>query len=127
MTTQNAPLHEIDLSEETVDLHRAISSLMEELEAVDWYQQRAERASSIELKQIIQHNRDEEIEHAAMLIEWLRRAHPVFEENLRTYLFTDGPIVANTHRAQDDSETMLSIGSLREVVMKGVTTNESSA
>jgi ferritin-like protein len=81
------------LSEETRNLHRAIVSLMEELEAVDWYQQRADACSDDSLAAILAHNRDEEIEHACMVIEWLRRNVPKFDEELRTYLFTDVPIV----------------------------------
>lgn len=82
-----------DLSDSSRDLHRAIVSLMEELEAVDWYQQRVEAATDDELRAILAHNRDEEIEHAAMVIEWLRRNHPKFDEQLRRFLFTTDPIV----------------------------------
>jgi ferritin-like protein len=80
------------LSEETKDLHRAITSLREELEAVDWYQQRAEACRDQELRAILVHNRDEEVEHAAMVLEWIRRRSPAFAENLATYLGTVGPI-----------------------------------
>lgn len=80
------------LPEETRDLHRAISSLMEELEAVDWYQQRVDATKDPELKAILGHNRDEEIEHAMMVLEWIRRRHPKFDEHAKTYLFTQGPI-----------------------------------
>jgi ferritin-like protein len=66
---------------------------MEELEAVDWYDQRVQAASSDELKAILAHNRDEEKEHACMMLEWLRRNDPVFDENLRTYLFAEGSII----------------------------------
>ncbi|MEQ9812945.1 MAG: encapsulin-associated ferritin-like protein [Azospirillaceae bacterium] len=78
-----------ELSDKTRDLHRAITSLMEELEAVDWYQQRVDVAKDPELKAILEHNRDEEMEHAAMLIEWLRRNNKTFESELRDYVFTD--------------------------------------
>ena len=81
------------LSPTTRDMHRAIVSLMEELEAVDWYQQRADVTHDAELKAVIEHNRDEEIEHAMMTLEWIRRRSPKFDANARTYLFTDGPIV----------------------------------
>jgi len=81
-----------DLTPETRDMHRAIISLMEELEAVDWYQQRADVTPNADLKAIMEHNRDEEIEHAIMTLEWIRRRSPKFDENLRTYLFTKGPI-----------------------------------
>jgi len=82
-----------DLSEGTRELHRAITSLMEELEAVDWYQQRVDATSDPALREILAHNRDEEIEHAAMVLEWLRRANATFDEQLRRYLFTTEPIV----------------------------------
>jgi len=80
------------LSVETRDMHRAIISLMEELEAVDWYNQRADVCSDPELRAILTHNRDEEKEHAAMLLEWIRRSDPRFNKELRDYLFTDKKI-----------------------------------
>ncbi len=76
-----------------IDTHRAIVSLMEELEAVDWYNQRAKAAADPTLRAILEHNRDEEKEHAAMALEWIRRNDPKFAEHLKTFLFTDGPIV----------------------------------
>ena len=82
------------LSEKTKDLHRAIVSLIEELEAVDWYTQRAEAAGDAELRAVLMHHRDEEIEHAMMNLEWIRRREPVFDENMRTYLFKEGDITA---------------------------------
>ncbi|SDB80409.1 hypothetical protein GA0111570_102199 [Raineyella antarctica] len=85
-------LHEQNLSPETLDRHRAIVSIMEELEAVDWYAQRAEATTDDSLRQVLEHNRDEEKEHAAMLIEWLRRHDAKFDEELHTYLFTSGSI-----------------------------------
>jgi uncharacterized protein len=95
MAGASAGLHESSdvLKPETVDRHRAIVSLMEELEAVDWYDQRVDAAKDDELRAILAHNRDEEKEHAAMLLEWLRRHDPVFDKQLRTYLFTDKPIL----------------------------------
>ena len=75
------------------DLHRAIVSLMEELEAVDWYQQRAEATHDEALREILRHNRDEEKEHAAMVLEWIRRRDPGFDAKLREYLFSEGSIV----------------------------------
>ena len=81
------------LSERTLDHHRAIVSLMEELEAVDWYDQRVDATTDPELAGILAHNRDEEIEHAAMTLEWLRRNMPGWDEQLRTYLFTEGNIL----------------------------------
>jgi uncharacterized protein len=80
------------LSDQTKDMHRAIVSLMEELEAVDWYNQRAEVCQDRELKAILEHNRDEEKEHASMVLEWIRRQDPSFSGQLKKYLFTDKPI-----------------------------------
>ncbi len=86
-----------DLSNATLDMHRAIISLMEELEAVDWYQQRVDASMDPELKAILAHNRDEEKEHAAMVFEWIRRHDPAFDKELREYLFKNGSIVAKEH------------------------------
>ena len=93
-------LHEANLSKETLDLHRAISSLMEELEAVDWYNQRVEAATDPELKALLAHNRDEEKEHAAMMIEWIRRHDKTFDKQLRTYLYAEGSIIEAEHKAE---------------------------
>jgi ferritin-like protein len=82
-----------ELSDETRDMHRAIVSLMEELEAVDWYNQRADACKDENLKAILQHNRDEEKEHASMVLEWIRRKDPRFSRELKDYLFTEKPIV----------------------------------
>ncbi len=90
-----------ELSAESRDLHRAIVSLMEELEAIDWYQQRVDACNDRELAGILAHNRDEEIEHAAMVLEWIRRRVPKFDAELREYLFTDRPIVAIEERNED--------------------------
>lgn len=92
MPASSTTLHEDDLSPETVDRHRAIVSLMEELEAVDWYDQRVQAATDDELRAVLAHNRDEEKEHAAMVLEWLRRNDPSFAEHLGTYLYSEGPI-----------------------------------
>jgi uncharacterized protein len=81
-----------ELSDATRDFHRALQSLMEELEAIDWYNQRADVSKNDELKNILVHNRDEEVEHAAMLVEWLRRQDSVFDKELKDYLFTDKPL-----------------------------------
>src|SRR3954467_13577050 len=81
------------LSEGTKNMHRALVSLREELEAVDWYQQRAEACSDADLRAVLTHNKNEEIEHAMMTLEWLRRHEPVIDDNLKTYLNTTGPIV----------------------------------
>lgn len=82
-----------ELSDATRDMHRAIVSLMEELEAVDWYNQRVDACKDEDLKNILAHNRDEEKEHAAMVLEWIRRQDPTFNKELGDYLFTDKPIV----------------------------------
>lgn len=87
-----------ELSDETRDMHRAVVSLMEELEAADWYNQRVEACKDAELRAILIHNRDEEKEHAAMTLEWIRRRDPIFDKELREYLFTDTPI------AHDDDD-----------------------
>ena len=78
-----------ELSDETRDMHRAIVSLMEELEAVDGYNQRADACKDPELRSILKHNRDEEKEHAAMVLEWIRRRDPKFDHELRDWMFTD--------------------------------------
>ena len=80
------------LGPDVIDQHRAIVSLMEELEAVDWYNQRAKATTNPELRAILEHNRDEEKEHAAMVLEWIRRNDSKFAEHLKTFLFRDGPI-----------------------------------
>lgn len=81
-----------ELSDEVKDMHRAIVSLMEELEAVDWYNQRADACKDPELKAILLHNRDEEKEHASMVLEWIRRRDPVFSKEMKDYLFTEKQI-----------------------------------
>jgi ferritin-like protein len=81
-----------ELSDETRDMHRAITSLMEELEAVDWYNQRVDACKDPELSAILAHNRDEEKEHAAMVLEWIRRKDPRFDHELRGFLFTEKEI-----------------------------------
>ena len=95
MSGSSAQLHESAdrLSEATIDRHRAIVSLMEELEAVDWYDQRVEATDDASLAAVLAHNRDEEKEHAVMNLEWLRRNDPTWDEMLRTYLFTDRPLL----------------------------------
>ena len=111
------------LTPETLDHHRAIASIMEELEAVDWYDQRVVATDDAELAEVLAHNRDEEKEHAAMTLEWLRRRDAKFDEHLRTYLFTEGSILAiedaTEHGGDDgaaapaDGDGSLGIGSLR--------------
>ncbi|HWK52557.1 MAG TPA: ferritin-like domain-containing protein [Steroidobacter sp.] len=109
------------LRPETIDRHRAVASLMEELEAVDWYDQRIDAATDEELKRILAHNRDEEKEHAAMVLEWLRRKDPKLNEHLRTYLFTEQSVLEIEHEAEHGGDGegngagdgCLGIGSLR--------------
>jgi ferritin-like protein len=114
MTGEGKPLHESGLSVETLDRHRALTSLMEELEAIDWYAQRIEAAHDEELKRILQHNRDEEVEHAAMVLEWLRRRDPVLDRELRDKLFKEGPIAHEEEDGDDGGSPDLGIGSLKE-------------
>jgi ferritin-like protein len=128
---QSAGFHEDTdlLSAETMDQHRAIVSLQEELEAVDWYDQRVSAASDPALKAILAHNRDEEKEHAAMVLEWIRRRDPVLDADLRTYLWTTLPVTEVEEVAESggggggsspsaggaDGSGSLGIGSLRGV------------
>ncbi len=106
------------LTPEVIERHRAITSLMEELEAVDWYDQRVSASTDAELREVLAHNRDEEKEHAAMTLEWLRRHDPKWDEMLRTYLFTDEPIIEVEEEAESgDSngrKVALQIGNLRQ-------------
>lgn len=88
---ENHP-HCCELSNETKDMHRAIKSLMEELEAIDLYNQRVDLCASGKLRTILAHNRDEEKEHASMLLEWIRRQDGVFSKELKDNLFTEGEI-----------------------------------
>jgi hypothetical protein len=120
MPDTSAGLHEpVDrLKSETVDRHRAIVSLMEELEAVDWYDQRVDATANDELRAILEHNRDEEKEHAAMVLEWLRRHDSKFDEQLRTYLFTSRSILEAERSGPPEgggaaSDSSLGIGSLK--------------
>ena len=107
------------LGPHVVDRHRAIVSLMEELEAVDWYDQRAAATEDDTLRAILVHNRDEEKEHACMALEWLRRRDAVFDANLRKYLFTEGPIgqreamTASPPAPEAPANDDLAIGSLK--------------
>ncbi|MEX2165035.1 MAG: ferritin-like domain-containing protein [Sulfuricaulis sp.] len=84
-----------ELTAEVCDMHRAIVSLMEELEAIDWYNQRAGACKDPALQAILEHNRDEEKEHASMVLEWIRRKDPVFSKELKDYLFTEK---SNAHK-----------------------------
>ena len=91
------------LSAETIDYHRAMVSLMEELEAVDWYNQRVDATDDEDLAAVLAHNRDEEKEHAVMTLEWLRRRDPMLDQQLRTYLFTEGPSPRSRKRPKASS------------------------
>ena len=103
---ESAGLHEPAelLSPATIDRHRAIASLQEELEAVDWYDQRVDAATDPELRALLAHNRDEEKEHAVMTLEWLRRRDPVLDANLRTYLFSTS-LVTEVEAGAEGSST----------------------
>lgn len=123
MAESSTTLHEPVgmLTVETLEIHRGIVSLMEEFEAIDWYAQRIDATADDQLKAILTHNRDEEKEHAMMTLEWLRRHDPVLDAQMRTYLFTDGDIVATESDVESlvattatDDES-LGIGSLRRV------------
>jgi ferritin-like protein len=94
MASASAGVHEPreQLKPETLNIHRALVSLMEELEAIDWYRQRADACSDEQLRAILEHNMNEEIEHASMVLEWLRRNVPKIDEALKTYLFTTGDV-----------------------------------
>jgi uncharacterized protein len=130
MAGSSASLHENEqqLSPQTIDRHRAIVSIMEELEAIDWYDQRVEASRDEELQGLLAHNRDEEKEHAAMMLEWLRRHDPKLDEHLRTYLFTDKPLLEIEEEAEGKgpeaathpgSDGCLGIGSLRSLRDEG--------
>jgi len=124
MAPVRAGLHENPdrMDSETIDRHRALVSLIEELEAVDWYSQRVEAASDEELRAILVHNRDEEKEHAAMVLEWLRRHDAHLDAQMRGYLFIDQSIQERARQLEDASavevpggDCSLAIGDLRGV------------
>lgn len=101
------------LDEETRDLTRAFRSLIEEFEAVDWYNQRMNATKNAELRAILKHNRDEELEHAAMSLEWLRRRIPELDQELKENLFTEGEI--GHHEEESDEQTpKMTIGAMKE-------------
>jgi uncharacterized protein len=100
MGENSQELHEANLPADVIDRHRAIASIMEELEAVDWYDQRVAATTDPELAAILAHNRDEEKEHAAMVLEWLRRHDATLDRMLRTYLFTTGSILEVEEEAE---------------------------
>lgn len=127
MTQYHEPPEELD--DGVRDQVRALTSLREEIEAVDWYTQRASRCSDQTLRRVLEHNRDEEIEHACMTLEWLRRTMPAWDEALRTYLFKSGDIVEIEEAAESDEQSArpprpsadalasgLGVGSLRDTV-----------
>lgn len=123
MAASSTTFHENEdtLKPETKDRHRAIVSIMEELEAVDWYDQRIDAAHDDELRAILAHNRDEEKEHAAMALEWLRRRDAKLDEHLRNYLFIDKSVLEREEELEhgdagsgNSAEGSLGIGSLRE-------------
>jgi uncharacterized protein len=127
MAGSSATLHESPerLGPETIDRHRAIVSVMEELEAIDWYDQRAKASDDDALREVLEHNRDDEKEHMAMTLEWLRRHDAALDEELRRYLFTDGSITATALAAVEEEagdggdlgSGSLGIGSLLVEVM----------
>src|SRR5256712_2622005 len=122
MPQGSTTVHEEGLSAATRNLHRALVSLQEELEAIDWYQQRVEATDDAALREILKHNRAEEVEHAAMVLEWIRRHDADFSAKLKTYLFTEGSIIEREDIAQaaqrgagdaNGSRAPRGIGSLR--------------
>jgi len=126
MTDASTSFHEpIELlSSKTMESRRGIATLLEEFEAIDWYDQRIDAAEDPQLRAILAHNRDEEKEHAMMTLEWLRRRDPVLDAEMRTYLFTEGDILAaeeaatgngnDTQGSTPPADSSLGIGSLRE-------------
>jgi hypothetical protein len=127
MSSENLHAPRERLSQQTLNLHFAIVSLMEELDAIDWYRQRADDAEDETLKELLLHNMREEMEHASMLLEWIRRRDTDFERFLKTYLFTEGSILQEEKAAtaqgvgKSGSETSrrgpdlgFTIGSLRD-------------
>jgi ferritin-like protein len=118
MAGASLQLHESGLPDSVVDLHRAIVSLQEELEAIDWYNQRSVATADRALAAILEHHRDEEKEHAVMLVEWIRRHDAKFDEHLRTYLFTEESITEVEREAEHEGgearSGSLDLGSLRE-------------
>lgn len=121
MSHESLHEREENISQATLDAHRAIVSLMEECEAVDWYRQRADACGDIELRDILLHNMHEEMEHAAMLLEWLRRTTPRLDTILKTYLFTQGDITRLEEKVTGKAGKTGSGGAVRLTVgaMKG--------
>ena len=107
------------LDEATIDRHRAFASLIEELQAIDWYDQRVNATRDPDLAAILAHNRDDEKEHAAMTLEWIRRQDPALDAQLRLYLFTEAPITGIEKAAEANGSgtvpaTALGIGSMKK-------------
>ena len=105
-----------DLSQQTRDFRRALNSLMEEIQAIDWYQQRIDSCKNEELKKIIEHNKFEEMEHASMALEWLRRNMNGWDEKLKMYLFTEGDLIKLEDKKENnnsDHQKGLGIGKIK--------------
>lgn len=100
------------MDDKTLDISKAITSLREELEAVDWYNQRVMTATDEELKRIMEHNRDEEKEHAAMLIEWLRRNMSEWDKELKDYVFTSAPLGGHP---EENGESSSSVSNFKDL------------
>src|SRR2546423_11245967 len=126
MSSENLHAPRERLSQQTLNLHFAIVSLMEELDAIDWYRQRADDAEDETLKELLLHNMREEMEHASMLLEWIRRHDSDFERFLKTYLFTEGSILqeekaataegtgrGGSERRRSSAQPGVTLGSLR--------------
>jgi uncharacterized protein len=113
MSQYHEPVEKLD--EKALDISRALNSLKEEVEAVDWYNQRVVASKDPELKAIMAHNRDEEIEHACMTLEWLRRNMDAWDEELKTYLFKEGNITELEGEATEGTTNKkgLNIGDLK--------------
>ncbi|MBW6516309.1 MAG: ferritin-like domain-containing protein [Candidatus Cloacimonetes bacterium] len=111
MSAYHEPVDE--LTNKDRDFSRALNSLKEEIEAVDWYQQRVATTTDPELQKIVAHNRDEEIEHAVMVLEWLRRNMPGWDEQMRTYLFTTKPVTELEDEEGEGGDKDLGIGKLK--------------
>jgi len=106
-----------DLTSEARNFTRALNSLKEEVEAIDWYNQRVDATEDDTLRRILEHNRDEEMEHACMTLEWLRRNMSGWDEQMQTYLFTEGEITeleAETESEESDDPRDLGIGKMQK-------------